>query len=178
MNKFLLITVLIAVLIVGSLIGGLLYLGVLGNVELNNYAGNGVSFKYPADYNITEVNNNSTFLIAKNTKNPDLKFQVSKSSVNGDVYHGMNLDEYYNTLVNDFKSRGWITMLSNTTIDGSNAYSIDYLEKMQPDPDSVNGHVLMFDQNGIRYTLEFKGKGKQIQDNGAIFQVEITFKVL
>jgi hypothetical protein len=36
----------------------------------------------------------------------------------------------------------------------------------------------MFDKNGIRYTLEFQGKGKQIQDNGAIFQVEITFKVL
>ncbi len=56
MNKLPLILVIVGVLIVGLVIGD------IGSFEfyqhttkLNNYTGNGVSFEYPADYNITEV---------------------------------------------------------------------------------------------------------------------------
>lgn len=149
----------------------------------NKYTGNGVSFEYPADYKITEVKNGS--IIATNTKNPDLTFQISKSPVNGTVYHGMNLKEYYNTLANDFKSRGWTTILDNdTTINVDNTdkdvqtYEISYMEKMYPDPNSVNGHIMMFDKNGIRYTLDFKGKGKQTYDSWADIKLTTSFKVL
>ncbi len=166
----------------------------------NNYTGNGVSFEYPADYKITEVKNNSVknfsifnstklkispvFLIGQNTKNPDLTFQVSKSPVNGTVYHGMGLDEYYNALLNDFKSRGWITMSDNTTMYVDNThkdiqtYTIDYMEKMQPDSDSVNGRIMMFDKNGMRYIINSQGKGKQHYDSWADIKVTTSFKVL
>lgn len=178
MNKLLIILIAIVVLIVGSVIGGLFYFGLLGNTELTNYAGNGVSFKYPADYNITEVNDNSTFLIAKNTKNPSQTFQISKSPVNGNIYHGTSLDEYFNTLNNDFKSRSWFIIAENETIDKSKAYSIDYNEKTPSNLDTVNGWIFIFDKNGIRYTIEFNGKGKQLHDISAIFQVKHSFKVL
>lgn len=175
MNKLLIILIAIVIFIAGSMVAGFMMTGFTS--ELNNYTGNGVSFKYPADYNITEVNDNSTFLMGKNTKNPSQTFQISKSPVNGDKYHGMNLDEYYNTLVNDFKSRGWFTMVHNTTIDGSQAYSIDYLEKMQPNENSINGYLYIFDKNGTRYTIDIQGKGKQLNDL-ATTQIIISFKVL
>ena len=168
----------------------------------NNYTGNGVSFEYPADYKITEVKNNSvensifnatklkispaTFLVGQNTKNPDLTFQISKSPVNGSVYHGMGLDAYYNTLLNDFKSRGWLIFSSNTTLyvdhtdNEVQAYEISYTEKLpsKADADSVNGRITMFDKNGIRYTIDFKGKGKQYYDSWASIKVATSFKVL
>ena len=150
----------------------------------NNYTGNGVSFEYPADYKITEVKNNFTFLIGQNTKNPDLTFQISKSPVNGTMYRGMSLDEYYNTLLNDFKSRGWITFSDNTTlyVDDTHkevqSYSIDYMEKMQPDSNSANGRITMFDKNGMRYKIEAQGKGKQHYDSWADIKVTTSFEVL
>lgn len=175
MNKLLIVLIAIIVLIAGSMVAGFVMSGFTS--ELNNYTGNGVSFKYPADYNITEVNDNSSFLVGINTKNPRQTFQISKSPVNGDIYNGISLDEYSNKLVNDFKSRGWFTMVHNTTIDKSQAYSIDYLEKMQPDENSINGYFYIFDKNGTRYTIDIQGKGKQLNDL-ATTQIIISFKVL
>lgn len=185
MNKLLIILIAIVVLIAGSVIGGLFYFGFLGNMELNNYTGNGVSFKYPADYSITEVNDNSTFLVGTNTKNPSQTFYISKSPINGDIYHGMSLDESANALINSFKSRGWIVVLvDNTTkfVDKTDnevqAYSISYLEKMQPDQNSVSGHILIFDKDGTRYITDFQGKGKEKYDARARIHVDTSFKVL
>lgn len=199
MNKLLLILVIIAVIIVGLVIGD------IGSFEyyqhttkFNSYTGNGVSFEYPADYNITEVKNNSTvknfsifnstkspaFLIAKNTKNPDLTFQVSKSPVNGTVYHGMSLDEYFKSLMNDLKSHGWhIPDTENTTwkVDNTSkevqAYIINYNKKLPSESDSVNGEIMMFDKNGIRYIIDFQGKGKQQYDDRAFSTLIGSFKV-
>lgn len=187
MNKLLLVLIAVVILIAGSVIGGLFYFGFLGNVELNNYTGNGVSFKYPAEYNLIEVNDNSTFIIGKNTKNPGQTFYISKSPVNGEIYHGMSLDESANTLINDFKSRGWIVILTtNTTHHADNsskevqAYSISYSEKLpsQSDSNSVNGHILMFDKDANRYTIDFQGKGKEKYDARARIHVDTSFKVL
>ena len=187
MNKLLLILVLVVVLIVGLIIGAVGYFEFYEHTtKLNKYTGNGVSFEYPADYNLTEVKNNSTFLIATNTKNPDLTFQISKSHVNGTVYHGMSLDEYANSLVNDFKSRGWLTYSFNTTrsVDNSSedvqVYSISYgIPPSQLDSNSVdNVNLEMFDKNGIRYIIDFQAKGKQPYDTDGEFQVNTSFKVL
>ncbi|MEN6292173.1 MAG: hypothetical protein ABFC34_04670 [Methanobacterium sp.] len=204
MNKLLIIIlVLVVVFIVGPIIGAVGYFEFYEHTtKLNNYTGNGVSFKYPADYNLTEVKNNSTalnfsffnatklkispaFLIAKNTKNPNQIFLISKSPVNGTVYHGMNLDEYGNSLINDFKSRGWITFSDNTTLSVDNsdeevqAYSISYATlSSQTDSNSVDGHLEMFDKNGIRYIIDFEGKEKQKYDAGGRIQVDTSFTVL
>lgn len=184
MNKKITILILIVALI---LIGGLVlfsYSFIAGfTTEVNNYTGNGVSFNYPADYKITEVKGNSTFLIAKNTKNPNLTFQVSKSPVNGTAYNGTSLDEYAKTLVNDFKSRGWTTFTNNDTIflDNSSkeyqSYSIGYTEKLQPDSDSVNGKITIFDKNGMRYAIDFQGKGKHSYDSWGYIRVTTSFIV-
>ena len=185
MNKLLLILVIVIVLIVGLVIGD------IGSFEyyqhttkFNSYTGNGVSFEYPADYNITEVKSNSTFLIAKNTKNPNLSFNVSKSPVNGTVYHGMSLDEYFKSLINDLKSRGrHIPDTDNTTWNVDNtseevqAYIINYDEKLPSEADSVNGEIMMFDKNGIRYIIDFQGKGKQQYDDRAFSTLINSFKV-
>lgn len=132
--------------------------------------------------NTTKLEISPAFLIAKNTKNPDLTFQVSKSPVNGSVYHGMGLYEYYNLLSNNFNSRGWFVMLENTTLymddEDVKGYEIRYKEKIRPDPDSVNGYIVIFDKNGIRYTIDFKGKGKQYYDSWASIKVATSFKVL
>ena len=203
MNKLLLILVLVVVLIVGLIIGAVGYFAFYEHTtKLNEYTGNGVSFEYPADYNITEVKNNSTvenysifnstkleispaFLIATNTKNPNLTFQMSKSPVNGTVYHGMSLDEYANSLMNDFKSRGWITFSDNTTlfVDNSDeevqSYSISYTTlSSQTGSNSVDGHLEMFDKNGIRYIINFQGKGKDNYDFSGSLQVGTSFNVL
>ena len=202
MNKLLLILVLVS--IVGSIIGVIGYFEYYEHTtKLNNYTGNGVSFEYPADYNLTEVKNNSTvenfpifnatkleispaFLIATNTKDPNLTFRMSKSPVNGSIYHGMSLDEYANSLVNDFKSRGWLTYSFNTTrsVDNSSedvqVYSISYgIPPSQLDSNSVdNVNLEMFDKNGIRYIIDFQAKGKQPYDTDGEFQVNTSFKVL
>ena len=187
MNKLLLIIlVLVVVFIVGPIIGVVGYFEFYEHTtKLNKYTGNGVSFEYPADYNITEVKNNSTFLVAKNTKNPDLTFQVSKSPVNGTLYHGMNLDEFANLLLNDFKSRDWLTFSDNTTmyVDNSSeevqAYSISYATPpSQSDSNSVDGNLEIFDKNGIRYTIDFHGKGKEKLDMSGSIKVDTSFKVL
>jgi hypothetical protein len=197
MNKLMLILVIVVVLIVGLVIGVIGYFEFYQHTtKLNNYTGNGVSFEYPADYNITEVKSNFTienfskleispaFLIAKNTKNPDLTFQVSKSPVNGTVYHGVSLDEYFNSLINDLKSRGWYIDADNTTRSVDNTseevrtYIINYDEKLRSKADSVNGEIMMFDINGIRYIIAFQGKGKQNYDDRAFITVIDSFKVL
>ncbi len=124
------------------------------------------------------------FLIAKNTKNPNLTFQVSKSPVNGTVYHGMSLDEYFNSVTNDLKSRGWYIDADNTTRSVDNTseevrtYIINYNEKLRSGADSVNGEIMIFDINGIRYRIDFQGKGKQNYDDRAFITVINSFKVL
>lgn len=202
MNKLLFILVIVVVLIVGLVIGDIGYSELYQHTtKLNNYTGNGVSFEYPADYNITESNStfenfsnfNATkleippaFLIAKNTKNPDLTFQVSKLPVNGTVYHGMSLDEYFNSVINDLKSRGWYIDADNTTTtqkvnntsEKVQTYVINYDEKLRSEADSVNGEIMMFDINGIRYRIDFQGKGKQNYDDMAFRTVINSFKVL
>ena len=152
--------------------------------KTNNYTGNGVSFKYLADYKITEVKDNSTILIAKNTKNPNLTFQVSKSPVNGDVYNGTSLDEYAKTVENDFKSHGLIVIISKDTLflddtdNESPMYDISYTElPSKADADSVNGRIVIFDKEGIRYTIDFQGKGKQKYDGWGSIQTTVSFTV-
>ena len=182
------LTILILIIVAFFVIMGIGFFSIFGLGFLsasNNYTGNGISFEYPADYKITEVKNNSTFLTGIDTKNPDLTFQISKSPVNGTVYSGMGLDKYYNTLLNDFKSRGWFTFSSNTTLfvdDTDNevqSYSIDYMEKLpsKADADSVNGRITMFDKNGIRYIIDFQGKGKQRYDGWGDIKVTTSFEV-
>jgi len=153
----------------------------------STYSGSGVTFNYPNGYSITEVNDNSTFLMGENTKNPNLTFQISRSPVNGSYYNGTNLDEYAQSFENDVKSHGWIVMLADNTtrhIDKSTdlvqAYSIYYEEKLlsEADPSSVNGHVMIFDKNGTRYTINFVGKGKEATDRWASIIVMSSFKVM
>lgn len=184
MNKLLLILVLVVVLIVGLIIGVVGYFAFYEHTTpLNKYTKNGVSFEYPADYNITEVKNNSTFLIATNTKNPNLTFQMSKSPVNGTVYHGISLDEYGNSLLNDFKSRGWFTTPVKMTMNVDNsseevqAYTIGYTTP-QSGSNAISGHLEMFDKNGIRYIIDFQGKGKDDYDFRGSLQVGASFNVL
>lgn len=203
-NKLLLIIlVLVVAFIVVPIIGVMGYFEFYEHTtKLNNYTGNGVSFEYPADYNLIEVKNNSTalnfsifnttklkispaFLIAKNTKNPNQMFLISKSPINGTVYHGMSLDEYANSLMNDFKSRGWITFSDNTTlfVDNSDeevqSYSISYTTlSSQTGSNSVDGHLEMFDKNGIRYIIDFEGKEKQKYDTSSSIKVDTSFTVL
>jgi hypothetical protein len=204
MNKLLLILVIVVVLIVGLVIGVIGYFELYQHTtKLNNYTGNGVSFEYPTDYNITEVKNNSNvenfssfnatkleisqaFLIAQNKKNPDLTFQVSKSPVNGTVYHGISLDEYFESLINDLKSRGWYIDADNTTTtqkvnntsEKVQTYIINYDEKLRSKADSVNGEIMMLDINGVRYIIAFQGKGNQNYDDRAFSTVLNSFKVL
>ena len=184
MNKLLIILAVIVILIVGLIIVAIGYFEFYEHTtKLNNYTGNGVSFEYPADYNLTEVKNNSTFLIATNTKNPNQTFQVSKSPVNGAVYHGMSLDEYANSLVNDFKSRGWFTtpVIMTMNVDNSSeevkAYTIGYTTP-QSGSNAVSGHLEMFDKNGIRYIIDFQGKGNENYDFSGSLQVATSFNVL
>jgi hypothetical protein len=66
MNKLLLILIIVSVLIVGLVIGDIGYFEYYQHTtKFNSYTGNGVSFEYPADYNITEIKNNSTFILQK-----------------------------------------------------------------------------------------------------------------
>lgn len=181
------IIVLIVILIPIILVGG--FIGIFGLEFLsgtNTYNGNGVSFVYPNDYNFTFVNDNSTFLIAENTKNPNLTFQVSKSPVNGNLYHNMSLDEYAQTFENDLKSKGWIIILADKhahhadkTTKSVQGYAISYDEQLMSEakPNSVNGDIFIFDKNGIRYTINFLGKGQQKYDHWAYITVVSSFKV-
>lgn len=201
MNKLLLILVLVVILIAGLIIGVVCYFEFYEHTtKLDKYTGNGVSFEYPADYNLTEVKNNSTvenfpifnatkleispaFLIATNTKDPNLTFRMSKSPVNGSIYHGMSLDEYANSLVNDFKSHGWFTTPVNMTMNVDNsseevqAYTIGYTTP-QSGSNAIDGHLEMFDKSGIRYIIDFQGKGKDNYDFSGSLQVGTSFNVL
>jgi hypothetical protein len=98
----------------------------------------------------------------------------------------MSLDEYFNSLINDIKSHGGAiidsdntttTQKVNNTTEKVQAYYINYDEQLPSEADSVNGEIKMFDINGIRYIIDFQGKGKQQYDDMAFRTVINSFKV-
>lgn len=181
------IAIIFAILIPIAMVG--IFLDTFGLEFLSGtstYNGNGVSFYYPSDYNITQVNDNSTFLVGQNIKDPNLSFQISRSPVNGSFYNGTNLDAYAQNFQKDIESRGFLVILAdNTTTHVDNGthgvpvYSIYYDEKLlsRADPNSLNGHIMIFDKNGTRYTINFLDKGKESNDRWAYLVMMFRFRV-
>ena len=66
----------------------------------------------------------------------------------------------------------------NNTSEKVQTYVINYDEKLRSGADSVNGEIMMFDINGMRYRIDFQGKGKQNYDDMAFSTVINSFKVL
>lgn len=188
LKNIMIISVIIVICIPFILVGA--FINLFGLEFLSGsttYTGNGVTFNYPNEYNITGVNNNSTFLVGENTKNPNLTFQISKSPINGGLYNNTNLDEYAQSYEYDIASKGWKLMLVDHVTkypdhehDHVPAYSIYYDEKLlsKADPSSINGHIMIFDFNGTRYSINFLGKGKESQDRYASVVVMSSFKVI
>lgn len=118
----------------------------------SSYDGREVSFLYPSDYVVTEVNEkNGQFLKGNNTD--DRTFEVSKKVINE------SLDTFFydskQLLIEDPSFEAKIVNEKNLTIDGSKAHQATY--SMVIAGHSVWNTYTVFDKNGSRYVILFTG---------------------
>lgn len=128
----------------------------------STYDGKEVSFVYPSDYTITQINGNGAPLILKGEKTVVDIFQVQKIIIN----------ESFDKFVNETKHSvldGYPTMKpqlvneTNLTVDGSKVYQMNYVMIIQGIP--YNNTYTIFDKNNSRYIIYFSGNNTDYYSN-------------
>ncbi len=128
----------------------------------STYNGKEVSFVYPSDYTITQINGNGAPLILKGEKTVVDIFQVQKIIIN----------ESFDKFVNETKHSvldGYPTMKpqlvneTNLTVDGSKVYQMNYVMIIQGIP--YNNTYTIFDKNSSRYIIYFSGNNTDYYSN-------------
>ncbi len=137
----------------------------------STYNGKEVSFVYPSDYTITQINGNGAPLILRGQKTVVDMFQVQRIFINE------SFDKYVNeTKHNVFD--GYPTMQpklvneTNLTVDGSKVYQMNYVIVFQGIP--YNNTYTIFDRNSSRYLIYFSGNNNTNYNSNIVLN---SFKI-
>lgn len=140
------------------------------------YHGNDVSFNYPPEYEIKEVNNDSgLFLVGKSNLDPNCTLQIYKRGLNSsDKINGVSLEDLKNSkrlTIDGFT----VEEVENTTIDNTNGLDIIYAHYDKP---YVKYEDIVFKKNNKKYVLQFEYNGIGVTDTRATLLITSSFKVL
>ena len=148
-NNNKIIIVILSVLILVIAVSGCISSSKEGKTN-STYDGKEVSFVYPSDYNVTQINGNGSPLSLKGEKTEISIFQVQKIIINE------SFDKYVNETKHNLLEGYPTTKLvneTNLTVDGSKAYQINYV--MVIDGSTFNNTYTVFDKNSSRYVIYF-----------------------
>lgn len=135
----------------------------------STYNGSVVSFIYPSDYVITEVNReNGIFL--KGNKTDDRTFEVSKKSINQSF--DSQVSGIKQLLIEDPSLQTKIVNEKNLTVDGSKAYQTTYT--MVIAENIVWNTYTVFDKNGSRYVILFTGDYTNYDTDIVVNSLKVT----
>jgi len=129
------------------------------------YNNSEISFNYPPEYDVKEINDNSRVIIEGISQwDFNCTFRIYKET---------------NNKTNDFedlKNKGFtIEEIESTPIDGTNASDIIYAHYAPP---YAKYEKMAFKKDNEQYTLLFEYKGVGVTDTRATTLISKTFKVL
>jgi PsbP-like protein len=138
------------------------------------YMGKGVSFSYPPEYEVKEVENRSgVFIVGQSGWDSNYTFQISKESLDNSKVNGLSLNS--SKYAQKIKNKGFnLEEIQNITINGVKGFEIIY---SRYDPPYVKYEMMVFEKNK-RITLLFEYKGIGVTDTRATPAISNSFKVL
>jgi hypothetical protein len=159
-NNKIIIGVLAVLILVVAVIGFTSY-SKDGNTN-STYNGKEVSFVYPSDYTITQINGNGALLNLKGEKTVVDIFTVQKVMINE------SFDQYVNQTKHNVLD-GYPTINpklvneTNLTVNGSKVYQMNYV--MVIHGITFNNTYTIFDKNSSRYVIYFSGANTNYYSN-------------